>query len=1147
MIVQEEQYGLSTGQRADITAPMPKISPSFWGEVVPSAFRAENLVSSAISSQLTSHPTEIYDPDYDAFADLGEFAETREAMDLIEAKNPEEMRLMKEDLTRQREDERIINEAGGLGTLASVMAGIASPTTLIPGFVLLKGGRNVGIVSGALRGATSAGGSIAIDEMLLQQSQVSRSPVTSALSVGGGVILGGILGSGSAAISRKQFSETAVKLENDIVSAPAINPSPELKEYMKSVGAAMVEKPTLQDLTISGSAALNVSRASRFINPFNRLANSPFTTSRETLLRGFETTLEFNLHRDGKTLGAAAETEIKLFDKYNALSIIAYKENFKAFKKIENQYNLGRKLSGKEFRERLSRALRNGDVDPEIQEITKAAQRLRAEVLEPIKNQAIDAGLLPKDISPAFAKSYLHRMWDRQKLLSYRDEAMVMLTKWAEGKVDGEVKRLRAIISDAEKQLGKITATKRDSYTEAFKKIEDEYSAASAAQKEITTRLANLREQIAKNNAAINKLKESKQTPKIKAEIKTLRDNKQKLSALRKEAVAKKKSNATLKSTISERKAKIDMEYREARVKAVAPDEILQNTKALEERIYKTRFELDGILDPDGKGFKQTAEQTADEVYAKLTGIGSDTVPSYISPITRGPLKEKLLDISDNDAEMFLKNDAIEVLNSYIHKMGSDISLTRAFGRADIKDQLDALEKEYQDALGKAKTPAERKKLEKVWKSDKKDLEAMRDLLRGHFNKHDPDSFIEQGGIALRDITYMTSLGGVTLASIPDIARHTMVHGIQRSFGDLLDNINLAPELKKMRIEDLKEAGFLAERVLASRLMTLADVNDPFARGTMLTRFTGSASQGFSKLTLINHWNDLQKAVAATLTQNRILRSVTSETLNKKDIAYLRFLGIDEATQKIIAQQYAKHGAKDGKAFVAGLKNWDDTPSVRNAELAFKAALRKEADTVIVTKGVADAPIISNTPHGKLLFQFTGFLFGSHQRTLMRGLQQADAGTVVGILMMVSMGMLVAAMKQMEREKSAELTGQPIYGTPLAEWDTAKLLYEGVDRSGLLGLFGDFNNRFEKMGGYGLTRAMGIEETARYTNRSKLSVVAGPAAGKAESVLDVGVSLFNNQPMTDQEIKAARGLIPFQNITGIRFLFDSIQGNVTGE
>jgi hypothetical protein len=135
----------------------------------------------------------------------------------------------------------------------------------------------------------------------------------------------------------------------------------------------------------------------------------------------------------------------------------------------------------------------------------------------------------------------------------------------------------------------------------------------------------------------------------------------------------------------------------------------------------------------------------------------------------------------------------------------------------------------------------------------------------------------------------------------------------------------------------------------------------------------------------------------------------------------------------------------------------------------------------------------------------------------------------------------------MEREKSAELTGQPIYGTPLAEWDTAKLLYEGVDRSGLLGLLGDFNNRFEKMGGYGLTRAMGIEEPARYTNRSKASVLLGPAAGKAESVLTVGISPFDNKPMTDQEIKAARGLIPFQNITGIRFLFDSIQGNVTGE
>lgn len=1012
MIVREDQYGISTGQRADITAPTPKMSPAFWGDVVPSAFRMENPISSMVVQQATSHASELYDPDYDAFSDLGEFAGSREAMDLIEAKNPEEMRLMKEDLSRQKEDEQILNDAGGLGTLASVMAGMASPTTLIPGYNLVKGGKIAGIVGGALRGSVSAAGSIAIDEALLQQSQIARSPATTALAVGGGVVLGGVLGAGASAISKKQFSDVAAKLERDAVEPPPIQPSKELNEYMKSVGAAMVEKPTLNDLTISGAAALTVSRASRFVNPFNRLANSPFTSSREALLRGFETTLEFNLHRDGKTLGPAAETQIKLFDKYNASSLLAYKENFRAFKEAESGYNLGRKVSGKEFRERLSRALRNGDVDPEIQEITKAAQRIRSEILEPIKDQAIEAGLLPKDVSPAFAKSYLHRMWDREKLTAYADEAMVMLNKWAEGKIAREADRLSSLMA-----------------------------------------------------------------------------------------------------------------------------------KADGEELITLRIQRDALFDPDGKGFKQAAEQTAEEVYAKLTGVGSDTVPGYISPITRGPLKEKLLDIADNDAELFLKNDAVEVLNSYVHKMGSDIALTRAFGRADMKDQLDALAKEYQEALGKAKDAKARRKLEKAYRSDKSDLEAMRDMLRGHFNKSDPDDWVQQGGIALRDLTYMTSLGGVSLSSIPDIARHTMVNGIQRSFGDLLDNINLSPELRKMRIEDLKESGFLLERILASRLMTLADVNDPLARGSMLTRFTGSMSQGFSKLTLINHWNDIQKAYAATITQNRILRTVNSQ--DAKDVSYLRFLGIDDATQRTIAEQYAKHGAKDGEAFLAGIKNWDDTPGVRNAEIAYKSALRKEADTVVVSKGVADAPIMSNTPVGKLLFQFTGFLFGAHQRVLLRGLQQADAGTALGLTMMVAMGSLVAAIKQMETEKAAELSGSPLYGPPLEEWDTAKLLYEGVDRSGILGLMGDFNNRFEKMGGYGLTRAMGIEEPARYTNRSKSSVLLGPGAGKMESLLTVGVAPFDNKTMTDQEIKAARGLVPFQNLTGIRFIFDEIQGNVT--
>jgi hypothetical protein len=358
----------------------------------------------------------------------------------------------------------------------------------------------------------------------------------------------------------------------------------------------------------------------------------------------------------------------------------------------------------------------------------------------------------------------------------------------------------------------------------------------------------------------------------------------------------------------------------------------------------------------------------------------------------------------------------------------------------------------------------------------------------------------------------------------------------------LISHAGLTKELSKLHIEDLKDASFLLERINAARLSTLADIADPHARGSMLTRATGQATQGFSQIIQINRWNDLQKGYAATVTQNRILKALVNK--DKSEMAYLSSVGIDRDNARVILQQFRKHGTIDDRAYISGQSKWDmSDPAVRDAKRVLNGAMRKEADTIVVTKGIADAPIVSNSAIGKLPFQFTGFLFGAHQRMLLRGLQQQDVGVMMGVLSMVAMGMVIAGIKAKEAELSAELSGRAYKREKVADWSTEKWLYEGIDRSGVLGLAMDGNNRFEKLGGYGLSRGLGISPAARYNSRGVSGVFLGPAAGNLERIVQFGLSPLKEGGTTDADRHAARLATPGQNIPGFRHLLDMVQGS----
>ena len=73
-----------------------------------------------------------------------------------------------------------------------------------------------------------------------------------------------------------------------------------------------------------------------------------------------------------------------------------------------------------------------------------------------------------------------------------------------------------------------------------------------------------------------------------------------------------------------------------------------------------------------------------------------DDLPTFVTKVTSGPLKDRTFMVPDEllAGKGWLKDDVREVANRYSRAMAGEIELTRRFGRADMRDQLEQIAQE---------------------------------------------------------------------------------------------------------------------------------------------------------------------------------------------------------------------------------------------------------------------------------------------------------------------------------------------------------------------------------------------------------------------------------------------------------------------
>lgn len=528
----------------------------------------------------------------------------------------------------------------------------------------------------------------------------------------------------------------------------------------------------------------------------------------------------------------------------------------------------------------------------------------------------------------------------------------------------------------------------------------------------------------------------------------------------------------------------------------------------------------------------------ADDIIDKLLGHTDARLPYDLPLATRGPLKERTLNfIRDEDVESFLVNDIEAIAHKYVRTIAPDVAIKDWFGTLDIVGNdgfiTTKIRDDYRGLLAKAKTEKETKALNKRMKDDINDIEAVVNQMRGTYGvPENPDSTIVRVARATRQIQYASKLGGMTASAFADVARPVMAHGFGRVFKDAVVPLMKGLKGLKMSAREVKEAGAAWDMVMDSRAMTLAEVNNPYVRGNKFEKGLDFATAGFGKVTLMTQWNTALKQFSGVITQGRVIDSVhktVTGKVSKKNARYLNMIGIDANMARRISKQLNDHGSDVDGVAVANTAAWKDI----EAQTAYRAALKKEVDRIIVTPGAGDLPLVlKGTEAGKMIGQFRSFSFASTNKTLISGLQEADAQTMSGWALAVGMGMVTYAFKTWDR--GGELSDDP------ATW-----VLEGVDRSGILGVLSEINQLSGKMtrGTVSLQALAGKPPLTRYASANVMGVLAGPTVGTVKDVAQVTGAASTGE-WTPSDSRAMRRMIPYQNLFLARQLFDKMEKGI---
>ncbi len=481
----------------------------------------------------------------------------------------------------------------------------------------------------------------------------------------------------------------------------------------------------------------------------------------------------------------------------------------------------------------------------------------------------------------------------------------------------------------------------------------------------------------------------------------------------------------------------------------------------------------------------------------------SDIADKFIDPDKKLPgiVRDRTLNIPDNELEPFLIHDATGSMWSFVNQAASLVAARKrllAMGHSTLGSFKKAVADEYDKLIDEATDPKVR---EKLFGESQRALEAITNnfsITLGRFGTDHPTLSM------LRKYLSTTMLGGILISSLPDIGIASMKHGIPRTLQDGFGALIKDFRQLKLDTDILKDYNIAIDHEMGTALRTQLDPS--FKYGTLsntpIERAIDTMSDVFTKSTFINWWNSWNTRVAARIGMARTVRSLRAlektGKISEKEVTRLARLGIGKDKYKVIQRNFQFVEDIDG-GLVLNTAKWDP-----EAQELLARAVTKDQVVLLPSKG--DIPeFFQGSAIGKSMFMFKSFTAAATDKLFLPGLQRRGSEELQGLIAMTMLGALSYAIKQ-------KINGKDV------NTDIDRLLIEGATRSGVFGILGDL-----------MFGPLGLGGATRFAGMTAQGAIGGPVLTTAGTVADLVAGLKDGTINESDRRKVAK-LIGFNNV-----------------
>lgn len=430
-------------------APAPSLSPTESPDVLGAAFRQENDITALID--IVTRDDFQPDPTFDLRSRL----ETSELFSLspdsfIGIRSEEEFLYKERKVAQELKDRQLIASAGIGGIAAAVLAGVLSPTVILPAGAA---GRGLGALKSARNVASWSVVGAGMQEAVLQSSQELRTGEETALSLGSSIVLGGILGGAIGYLDNAARARLASDMAGITIKQAIPRPVP-LASDEGTLSAARVVPDFAQgagDLAPS----FGLTTALRQFNPVLRTFGQDASPTAKWMQASLTTGgLKLEGNYEGIPSARGGSIESRTMVHYGKIAQATRARNEAYARRADLS------MSRNDFDEAIGKALRRGGehADPAV---TAAAKAVRESIFRPLFNELrevqfpgfsdtripakLDAEgnvISPAEVIPKFTEeelsTYVHRIYKKNLAKREREQFEGILIEHLKEQLDAK-------------------------------------------------------------------------------------------------------------------------------------------------------------------------------------------------------------------------------------------------------------------------------------------------------------------------------------------------------------------------------------------------------------------------------------------------------------------------------------------------------------------------------------------------------------------------------------------------------------------------------------------------------------------------------------------------------------------------------------